>query len=506
MANNDIAVEYTEDKYCSRSEASKKFGFQFPDLMWKKVLDYRSNFNHSLALKWFSNNQISLCLYPTYSSRINQIEAKLNRLFADVNKLDKTNGNYRHYKMSCLKNSLKELIEYHQLNVDEDRLAKVIVSENPFDNDEEKVVNYLSALRYTEERYVNNIDIDFLAELYSRVTGIQELTYFYRENNIDTIGSTALISRIYDAAPYQEIESMMESLFDFIKNSNLPVLTKGLVTYYYTLIVRPFRDYNEEIAVLLMKAVLAHFAYGEDTVTLNLESFISEKKEVIRKINNDVQQYNDMTYALSEYVMRLDFSVNEALNLIKEYTANEIKNDFFRLDDSEEKQVVNEEPIEEQKEEVIPDEPVVYEEPIKEEPVKEVAIEEVKEEKPHVEIVETKPVNKVKKENKVEVVEEVKDNPAGVAIRFIPNELDEKTASRLAEHLLEMDVMLKKGEAYFYARHCTLGMYYTIDQYKKSVKCVYETARTSMEHLVQLGYYSKKQVGKKFVYTPVERK
>ena len=85
-------------------------------------------------------------------------------------------------------------------------------------------------------------------------------------------------------------------------------------------------------------------------------------------------------------------------------------------------------------------------------------------------------------------------------------ELDEKDARRLEQHLLELDVRLKKGEAYFYARHCTIGMYYTIEQYKKALKCVYETARTSMDHLAELGYYKKTKYGKKFVYTPVKRK
>ena len=86
-----------------------------------------------------------------------------------------------------------------------------------------------------------------------------------------------------------------------------------------------------------------------------------------------------------------------------------------------------------------------------------------------------------------------------------PEELDEKTAQRLERHLLELDVRLKKGQAAFYARHCTLGMYYTIDQYKKATKCVYETARTSMDKLVEFGYYVKAPAGKKFVYTPVKR-
>ena len=77
---------------------------------------------------------------------------------------------------------------------------------------------------------------------------------------------------------------------------------------------------------------------------------------------------------------------------------------------------------------------------------------------------------------------------------------------RLEQDLLESDPSLKKGEAYFYARHCTMNKRYTIAQYKKELGCAYETARTSMEHLAELGYYRKEQVKNKFVYTPINRR
>ena len=70
---------------------------------------------------------------------------------------------------------------------------------------------------------------------------------------------------------------------------------------------------------------------------------------------------------------------------------------------------------------------------------------------------------------------------------------------------MEMNPNLSHGQAYFYARHCTIGMYYTVDQYKKCVGCAYETARSSMNNLVLLGYYKKELLKKKFVYLPVKR-
>ena len=48
-------------------------------------------------------------------------------------------------------------------------------------------------------------------------------------------------------------------------------------------------------------------------------------------------------------------------------------------------------------------------------------------------------------------------------------------------------------------------MSYTIAQYKKEVGCAYETARCSMDGLVTLGYYTKKQLKNKYIYTPIKR-
>jgi Fic family protein len=82
----------------------------------------------------------------------------------------------------------------------------------------------------------------------------------------------------------------------------------------------------------------------------------------------------------------------------------------------------------------------------------------------------------------------------------------EVEANRLQQHLLETHPSMKKGEAVFYARHHSVGKYYTLSQYKQQLECAYETARTSMEHLVKLGYYRKEKYKNKFVYTPVDLK
>ena len=80
-----------------------------------------------------------------------------------------------------------------------------------------------------------------------------------------------------------------------------------------------------------------------------------------------------------------------------------------------------------------------------------------------------------------------------VSMPTLPTGLDEKDIDLIAENLLELFPSLKKLQAKFYAGHCTIGKYYSIAQYKKETGVAYETARTSMDNLVYLGFYKKEQ-------------
>ena len=114
--------------------------------------------------------------------------------------------------------------------------------------------------------------------------------------------------------------------------------------------------------------------------------------------------------------------------------------------------------------------------------------------------VEEKPVEVVKEEPKPVIVEkkiEVKQENL--------EEISDKEYKKMANALLESDPYLKKAQAHFYVRHSTVGKFYTIQQFKKAEGCVYETARTSMDNLVKLGYYRREQIKNKFVYTPIKK-
>ena len=84
-------------------------------------------------------------------------------------------------------------------------------------------------------------------------------------------------------------------------------------------------------------------------------------------------------------------------------------------------------------------------------------------------------------------------------------QLSEKEIRAKINDLLETDPYLNKEQADFYVRHSTYGKYYSIQQYVKCEKVVYETARTAMERLAKGGYYRREQIKNKFVYTPINK-
>ena len=282
----------------------------------------------------------------------------------------------------------------------------------------------------------------------------------------------------------------MSELFAFIQNGKTSGLLKGIATYYYINYVRPFPSYNDEVALLMAKAVFAHTGMSELGLLLPLESLLNDKQDVLAKITLEVQKTNDLTYFVNFMVPYIDEKCDRILDYIANRSSEEMKSDYYRLEEAP-APIVQPEP-----KAVVQPEATLLVEPEKAVYVTEVA--PVKQEEP-AKVIEKPEVRVLEKEEPREVMVEK------IAVSYIPPVLDEKQAARLEEHLLELDPSLKRNEAKFYARHCTLGKKYTIAQCKKSLGCAYETARTTMEHLVELGYYRKEMVKNKHVYSPIPR-
>ena len=503
MAGNDLAMRFTEDKYATKNEVAKELRVVSADTFWSNILAYRSHFYHYLTVRTIEKNMLVFCGCPAINSLVNNIEMKLIRVNREYGMINPSSKQYRTINLKFNKKILKILNEAEQLNVDEGFYDSVIRHEviSAIPNNM-LLVNYLKALAYIKRGYVNAIDEDFLAGLYGKLVGMDELVDFYRVSEDRNPENRVLIDRVYTCAPTKLIDPMMGYLFNFISTSTLSASLKAIITFFYINYVKPFSKYSEEMAILMAKAILAHDAFGETVVDLPLEKLLLLPAEEAARVYVEVQKTADITYFVNYVFKYLSTYFDGFLDDITKSKVEELREDFYQTDEKIEEVPIPEPepaPVKENKYETIDlfasSEPEP--EPVKPAPAPVKQVEPVTTKQEEVE--EPSVEQSKKKTVKVTYIQEE------LAVAYIPVALDEKQAVLLEQDLLERDPELKKGEAKFYARHCTKGKKYTIAQYKKSLRCAYETARTSMDHLAELLYYRKEKIKNKYVYIPVER-
>ena len=127
MANNDLAMRFTENKYATKNEVRKEMKISVIDGVWDKILSYRAPFCHYLSIRGIDKNQLRVCLCPSISSELNSVEAKLLRIVSEANKLDSVNSDKQYFKQSCLVRSLQNVALANLAVCDEEHARKVVL-------------------------------------------------------------------------------------------------------------------------------------------------------------------------------------------------------------------------------------------------------------------------------------------------------------------------------------------------------------------------------------------
>ena len=308
MAGNDLAMRFTEDKYATKNEVARELKITSVDTFWANILAYRSNFFHYLTIKTIEKKMLMFCGCPAVNSAGNNLEMKLIRVSREYGLLAPQAKSTRALAQSFSRKILNALNEAEGLQVGEDFINSVlrneVVSAIPSNM---LLVNYLNALNYIKKAYVNPIDEDFLAGLYAKLLGTEELTSFYRSSDDRNPENRVLIDRVYTSAPWNLIESMMSSLFTFISTSTLSSSLKAIIVYFYINYVKPFSKYSEEVAILMAKAILAHDSFGETIVDLPIEQLMILSSEEMARIYVEVQKTADVTYFINYATRHLNF-------------------------------------------------------------------------------------------------------------------------------------------------------------------------------------------------------
>lgn len=458
MAQEDLAIRFSNKMYATKLDVSRTLGISQIDTIWSNIVSYRSHFTNQLEIRNIERTPFNIVLTPLILQNVTSIERKLTKAmvrYAKLSMQDITRYDLRRMK---LVNCLSHISAKYKLDISEDFLMKMVLGEVSSIAPKDMIVQrYLNSLLRIEKFYDDPLSEQTLRMIFDEITGVSDVETIYRSDDIDNDGSKIIINRVYNAAPVERIAPMMENLFDFLNNSDESFFVKAIATFYLMQYTKPFDIHSEEVALLFMKQVLAHNELDQLAAILDFEILLNDRSERYAQVLQEVQRTNDLTYLLIYAVEQGEKICQNILDSLTELDTHSIAKEFFK----EEKEIARNEVENEYR-------------------------------------VEEKSIENISSKH---VDYEIK-----VALPIMPIGLDERDATRIEEHLLEMNPNLKKGDAFFYARHCTIGKYYTIQQYKKATDCAYETARTSMDRLVYEGFYRKEMIKNKFVYTPIPRK
>ena len=451
MDLNDYGKAFSSDTYATKTEVLEVLQIRAGiDVFWGKIIAYREQFMSKLPLRNIERLPFNIVFTPGILNRETLLERKLVKLMIRYLKFNYNDYSRISARSEQVTNSLKHIAHFYNIDTDE-TLFSEIINGNVSNLKPNQIIlqKYYECLKDIENYSADAVNEARALKFATILSGINDVNYLYRKEELQDT-SLKLYDRVYRAAPVERIQPMMSDLYEFINDNSYSALFRSIVTYFYICMIQPFSFYSEEIAVLLSKAILAHHDFDDVAMLIDFETLIDDLKDKMTKIFESVMETNDMTYIIYKVMLVLDEKISSLLELIKKNNANEIKEEFFNIEKNDEK---------------------------------------------NVEVVE----------KSSQVLHNV-DYEVRVALPKLPVGLDEKDADKIAEHLLELNPNLKKGEALFYAHHCTVGKYYTIQQFKSMNDCAYETARTSMDNLAKLGFYQKEMIKNKFVYTPVQRK
>lgn len=563
MSEKEWAREYTDEQYLTKNEVMQAMHTSLIEGFWKDIVAYRNQeaFHRAFTFRTIGNLSYFVTLTPTIQAKIAEAQSRLDRFLSVYKKLVNP-AEKEKSERAILFASLKAISALENAQMSELSLKALLngtyQESNPFHT---PVIAYKEALLYclhAKSPSSLHLNEDFLAELLAKNLQESELTSFYRTSDFDGYAQKAkyMYNPDYTYAPYDYVETLMDDFLSWVKSSEMMPFVKMVASLYYFDYVRPFMSKNDEVGILFAKAVYAQNPEnGMDAFVYPVESILY-KNNRFKTLALEAQRSGDLTYlvlyAISVMSPLLD-SLQEEIKSIKietyqgEFTTLEgpekqaaAEQGLLKTGKQEQMSLFETSPKETKPTPVAPSpvlkpvteaEPKVENKPIPEAqaavetplPSKEVVrpAPETPAPSPSPVIEENKPIEKpltpepseekaaakpaLKPEKVITYEEMAQTSSSERTLSLNENPLSEKEVREYVEYLLETNPNLNKNQASFLASHCTLGRYYTIQQFKKFTRCAYETARTSMDKLASEKYYSKLQVKNKFVYTPLKK-
>jgi len=499
--HKNLGERFSNDQYLTYNQVAFELKTTLIDDIWRKVIEYREKFTYPLPIRTVDKNRFIVVLTPKITEKINSIERKLNKLLVTYASFMQNEDYKNEFDVIQAKNIISNIAAVYNVEANENFYQRLVTHNISSLSPSEMILNdYYHALQYLKNNVFAPLDENFISALASIFNAIEDPNYIYRTQEVKDQSQKALINKLFVAAPVNRIEEMVVDLIDFMQVSSASLFVKFVAIFFYFSYIKPFNYHSEEIALLFAKAYLQRSDLEQIAPILNLEVIHDEYKEKLDEIMLDVKKNNDLTYLINFIADIFLKQIAQFEELMADIKRRMIVEERFQKENPQVPEAfkMEVEPSNEVKEEKFEQQTLLLDEDKLEQPVVSSSATILPQTSNPTYETPTTVVHKQDENVKIETWMDI-------ALPKVPVGLSEDDAQKIETHLREMDPSLSKLEAYFYARHCTIGKYYTISQFKEVTGCAYETARTSMDHLANSSYYRKEKFKNKFLYTPIKR-
>lgn len=484
---------FSEDAYATKEDVSKAFNLTSVDFIWNDVVNYRKGLTQTLELPNNDKTKFSLVMTHSIMNRLLAYERNLTKAFYIYNQLSDF-GKNDFSKKRLLKILGNTGAASGSKQSDTFLLTLISGTTSAIPNDAVIIKNYQTALKFISHHDggdVSYMDFNALNSILNsgtepegplkdknyRTTAIEEPHYYQT-------------GYVYKAALTDRIDEMMESLSAFINDGSQFISVRAIGALYYSLYIKPYEYFFEPFSALCFKMALAKNGYALFASFINIEGLILFKDEALKKADENVQKNFDLTYFYDMALNYLNDDISDIFADIEEVKKDEVSHEMKSVGLSpSEKALINESEPKNFAKAASPETPAILTPtPAAYKPA------------------ETPAVKPASPDAVISAPAQQIYGPVNVAIPVFPKGFEDADVEKVTVDLMETYPTLRRSQAHFYASHCTVGRSYTIQEFKKSEVTSYETARTSMDYLSQLGFYEKAKVRNKFVYRPIPRR
>ncbi|MCR5348828.1 MAG: hypothetical protein K6E59_04395 [Bacilli bacterium] len=490
MANNEeIYFRYTDLNYVNERDFYKALGSTLLERLWTGMLKYRQDNSDKTALRNLAQAPFTLTRTTRLKAKYNAFYAKLMAVSSEFSKFDPMPDEGQRGKRNALYQCLKAACDLEGVKLSEPTLRTMVAGLDSGDRNGSGIPGYRDYLLGKVNPSGVTLE-DSFRSLFEAFGGSKELILFYR-----TTDPSANLGRAADYAKTGGLDSYIANLEDFISEDPLFPLGKAFLAGFFVSYLEMFEAHNGLAACALTKRLLAESGIGPLAMLLPLESAFA-LTPAAKDAFAESARTADFTYAFLHFINVLDPLIDGLYDDWAKTRAEAVKREY--------RSVPHEEKVEPA---AVPEEvaPSVEESPMEEVPVA------PSEEMVEVPVVTPEPPAQAEEPEEpvsgkghispeVPVLESI---PAIDPSAYAPRaSLSDKEVKMFARYIVETHPDISKQQALFFASHHILGRYYTIQDFKRTMKVAYETARTSMDRLAQAGLYKKLRIKNKYVYTP----